>query len=50
MVLRRRELTAEERSAIDKLAHARTAPARQVERARIIVYASEPGRGRAGHR
>jgi transposase len=41
MVLRLRELTAEERSAIDKLAHARTAPARQVERARIIVYASQ---------
>ena len=41
MVLRLRELTAEERSAIDKLAHARTAPARRVERARIIWYASQ---------
>ena len=41
MVLRLRELTAEERSAIDQLAHARTVPARQVERARIIAYASQ---------
>ena len=41
MVLRLRELTAEERSAIDRLAHARTAPARRVERARIIWYASQ---------
>jgi transposase len=41
MVLRLRELTAEEQSAINKLAHARTAPARRVERARIIVYASQ---------
>ena len=40
MVLRLRELTAEERAAIDQLAHARTAPARRVERARIIAYAS----------
>jgi transposase len=44
MVLRLRELTAEERSAIDQLAHARTAPARRVERARIIWHASR-GRG-----
>lgn len=41
MVLRRRELTVEERSAIDQLAHARTAPARRVERARIIWHASQ---------
>lgn len=41
MVLRLRELTAEEQSAIDKLAHARTAPARRVERARIVVHASQ---------
>jgi transposase len=41
MVLRLRELTAEERGALDKLAHARTAPARRVERARIIWYASQ---------
>ena len=44
MVLRLRELTAEERSASDRLAHARTAPARRVERARIIWHASQ-GRG-----
>ena len=41
MVLRLRELTAEERSAVDKLAHARTAPARRVERARTIWQASQ---------
>ncbi len=41
MVLRLRELTAEERSAVNKLARSRTAPARQVERARIIVDASQ---------
>ena len=41
MVLRLRELTAEERSAIDTLAHARTAPARRVERARIIWHARQ---------
>jgi transposase len=35
-----RDLTAEERSAIEKLAHARTAAARQVERARILWHAS----------
>jgi transposase len=38
--LRLRDLTAEERSAIEKLAHSRTAAARQVERARIIWHAS----------
>jgi transposase len=38
--LRLRDLTAEERAAIEKLAHSRTAPARQVERARIIWQAS----------
>ena len=41
MVLRLRELTAAERVALDKLAHARTAPARRVERARISWYASQ---------
>jgi transposase len=41
MVLRLREPTTEERAAIDQLAHARTAPARRVERARIIWYASQ---------
>jgi transposase len=39
--LRLRALTAEERSAVEKLAHSRTALARQVERARIIWRASE---------
>jgi transposase len=34
-----RSLTAEETRAIDRLAHSRTAPARAVERARIIWYA-----------
>src|SRR5215471_16034017 len=33
------KLTAEERSAIDKLARSRTAPAREVERAQIILLA-----------
>jgi transposase len=47
MVLRLRELTAEERSAVDRLAHARTAPARRVERARIIWHASQ-GQGTPG--
>ena len=42
MVPRLRELTAEERSAVDTLARSRTAPARRVERARIIWSA---GRG-----
>jgi transposase len=41
MVLRLRELTAEERSRIERLAHSRTAPARRVERARIIWHASQ---------
>ena len=39
--LRLRDLTAEERSAVEKLAHSRTAPARHVDRARIIWRASE---------
>jgi transposase len=39
--LRLRALTAEERSAVEKLAHSRTALARQVERARIIWRASQ---------
>jgi transposase len=38
--LRLRDLTAEERLAVEKLAHSRTALARQVERARIIWRAS----------
>jgi transposase len=40
MARRVRELTAEERSAIARLARARTAPAREVERARIIRAAA----------
>jgi transposase len=35
-----RDLTAEEHAAIEKLAHSRTAAARQVERARILWHAS----------
>jgi transposase len=36
-----RELTEEERATITRLAHARTEPARLVERARIIAWASQ---------
>ena len=36
-----RERTDEERTAVDRLAHSRTAPARPVERARIIGHASQ---------
>jgi transposase len=39
--LRLRELTEEERATVERLAHSRTAPARQVERARIIWHASQ---------
>ena len=39
--LRLRELTEAERMAVEKLAHSRTAPARQIERARIIWQASQ---------
>jgi transposase len=39
--IRLRDLSAEEQARIDKLAHSRTAPARQVERARIIRHASQ---------
>ena len=39
--LRLRELTDEERVAVERLAHSRTAPARQVERARIIWHANQ---------
>jgi transposase len=38
--LRLRELTEEEQATVERLAHSRTAPARQVERARIIWHAS----------
>ena len=39
MAIKLNKLTAEEESAIDKLARARTAPAREVERAHIILRA-----------
>jgi transposase len=39
--LRLREVAEEERTAVERLAHARTAPARQVERARIVWHASQ---------
>src|SRR5258706_9600564 len=37
--LRLRELTAEERQAVERAAHSRTAPARQVERAKVALAA-----------
>src|SRR5262245_66527339 len=40
MAMKLRKLTAEEQTAIEKLARSRTAPAREVERARIILLAS----------
>jgi hypothetical protein len=40
MAIKLRKLTAEEQTAIAKLARSRTAPAREVERARIILLAS----------
>jgi hypothetical protein len=39
MAIKLKKLTAEEQSAIDKLARSRTAPARAVERAQIILLA-----------
>ncbi len=39
--VRLRELTDEERAALERLAHSRTAQARLVERARMIWYASQ---------
>ena len=47
MALRLRELTEAERLQIDKLAHARTAPARQVERAKIVFLARQGQRAPA---
>jgi len=44
MALRLRNLTAEEYSAIQQLAHSRTAPARQVERARMVWHAAQDER------
>lgn len=40
MAIRVRPLTAEEQATIERLAHSRTAPARLVERARIIWHAA----------
>jgi len=39
--LRLRALSEAERTGVEKLAHSRTAPARQVERARIVWQASQ---------
>jgi transposase len=39
--LHRREVTDEERAAVAKMAHSRTAPARTVERARVVLAALE---------
>ena len=41
MAIRVRSLSDEERRTIDNLAHSRTAPARQVERAQIIGLAAQ---------
>src|SRR5260370_24624094 len=41
MALRIREMTGEEHEQIKRLSHSRTAPARQVERARIVQLASQ---------
>lgn len=43
MAIRVRTLTDDERTAIERLAHSRTAPARQVERAQIIQQAHQGG-------
>jgi transposase len=40
MAIKLKKLTAEEQSALEKLARSRTAPAREVERAQIILLAS----------
>ena len=47
---RLRALTEAERTAVEKLAHSRTAPARQVERARIVWQASQGQRRRRSRR
>lgn len=48
MAIRARTLTDDERTATERLAHSRTAPARQVERAQIVRQAAE-GRAVAEH-
>jgi len=40
MAIKLKKLTAAEQSAMEKLAHSRTAPARVVERARVILLAA----------
>lgn len=40
-ILQVRAMTDEERKTIERLSHSRTAPARQVERARMVQWASE---------
>src|ERR1044072_2111832 len=40
MAIKLRKLSAEEQTAIEKLARSRTAPAREVERARMLLLAS----------
>lgn len=47
MVLRLREPTADEMAALTRLANSRTAPARAVERARIVLYARQGWRAPA---
>ena len=47
MRIRLRDLTADEGVAVEKLAHSRTAPARLVERARIIFQACQGDRAAA---
>ncbi len=47
MAIRVRALTEEERRIIENLAHSRTAPARQVERAKIIWLSSQNQKGPA---
>lgn len=41
MTIKLRSLTEEERTTLERLAHSRTAPARQVERAQIVWHASQ---------
>lgn len=43
-ILRVREMTEQERETIERLSRSRTAPARQVERARMVQWASEKQR------
>ena len=47
MAIHLRRLTPEEQTEIEQLAHSRTAPARLVERARIVWYASQGERSPA---